>query len=524
MARARGGARRTPRGCLGDKRSRRQRLRLLAACLALLALPACPAWAAKWDLVPTLSSTVAHTDNVALAPDSARQSAWIAQLSPGLSVTATGARLRLNASYAPQVVYYDIEGQRDHRVFQQGNADLRAELAKRVLFVEAGGRVNQYDVSVQSPVGTSDLNISANRATVTTYYVSPYLVGNFGSVANGEARFTHSIWSADRATSVPDNDADRIDLRLASGPAYKRFSGDVRYLREAVNYEGQADSLTEVITVGARELVTPHVGLLAQAGHERYDFGLPGLVTEGSKWAAGLEWTPTTRTRLAATAGKRLDENAYSLDFRHRTRLTTWSAGYSEDVTSTRSEFFVPATASTAATLDQLFLSQYPDPDARQKAVQDFIARTGLPASLGAPVNFFTDHLFLVKRWSGSAALQGVRHVLIANAFRETRESSFGGLIPPGSGDFAVSDAVRQTGATLVWNWRVTARTAWNLSTAFARTEFLAADRSSAPLRKDDLTYVRLGLTRQLLPSQPRLAGSLYYRWQHNDSTESASS
>ena len=135
--------------------------------------------------------------------------------------------------------------------------------------------------------------------------------------------------------------------------------------------------------------------------------------------ARGFDWTPTPRTRLAATAGQRLGDETYSFEFSHRTRLTTWNVTYAEDVTTSREQFFVPATQSTAGALDQMFLSQYPDPVARQKAVQEFIARMGLPPSLGAPVNFFSDQLFLQKRWLASAGLQGIRNTLVATAFWE---------------------------------------------------------------------------------------------------------
>lgn len=520
MARTRGGARRTLRACLGDKHSRRHLLRFLAlsaARAALFALPACPAWAERWDIVPSLSVGETYTDNVSLAQDASKQGAWITQIAPGISITATGARFRCNVNYRPEFIYYnyDAQGQKEDRVFQRGNADVRAELAKRVLFIEAGAKVDRYDISLRGPRTTSDTNTTGNRSNVKTFFVSPYLVRDFGSAVRGEARFTHSIVDSDRATDLPDNRANRTDLQLASGPAYTLLTWGFRYRRETIKYEALADSLTEVFTANARGLISPTVGLLGEAGYESYDSGIPGLVTEGSRWGAGLEWAPTPRTRLAATAGERFDENSYSFDFRHRTRLTTWSASYSEDVTTSRSGFFVPATTSTAGALDQLFLSRFPDPAARQKAVEEFIARTGLPTSLSAPVNFFSTQLFLAKKWQASVALQGVRNTLVANAFREIREASFGDLILPGSGDFAVSDSITQTGAGLLWNWRVTARNAWTMSAGYTRSEFLASNRV------DDLTNVQMSLTRQL---QPQIAGSLYYRWQQNDSSQSASS
>lgn len=515
MHSARGGAQRTLRARPGDRLPRCHVSRLLAL-FAALALAAGSAWAERWDVAPTLAGGLIYTDNVSLVPDVAKQSASVVQVVPGISITAAGARSRFSASYTPEFNYYNYaRGRSEDQLLQRGNANVRAELAKRVLFVDAGAKVDQYAISVQDPLAAGGVNTTGNRATVKTFFVTPQVVGEFGSAARAEARLTHSILDSDSEISFPKNKANGIDLQLASGRAYKLLTWDIRYRREDIDYEAHADPLTEVITAKALASVTPHVRLLAQAGYESYDSGIPGLVTKGSRWAAGLEWTPTPRTQLTATAGERLDGDAYSLDFRHRTRLTAWSASYSEDVTTSRSEFFVPATTSTAGTLDQLFLSQFPDPAERQKAVQEFIARTGLPPSLGAPVNFFSEQLFLAKKWQASVAVQGIRNTVIANAFRETREASFGSLFLAGTGDFAASNSIRQIGMSLAWNWRATARSAWNLSAGLVRSEFFDANRV------DDLAYARIDLTRLL---QPKLTGSLYYRWQDNDSSQSASS
>jgi uncharacterized protein (PEP-CTERM system associated) len=269
------------------------------------------------------------------------------------------------------------------------------------------------------------------------------------------------------------------------------------------------ETLSEVSTANARHLISSTVGILALAGYERYDSGIAGVELKGSRWSAGLEWMPTPRTRLAATAGKRFEDDAYSLEFRHRARLSTWSADYTEEVSTSRSQFFVPNAASTANALDQLFSAQYPDPVARQKAVQEFIARTGLPANLNAPVNFFSDQLFLRKRWQGSVALQGARNSLLANVFRETRELLFGALLPA-RGDFAASNTILLTGGSLAWNWHMTARNSFGADVGYTRNEFLDSSRV------DEFAHIRVGLTRQF---QPKLSGSLHYRRQERQST-----
>ena len=511
MANARSEAQRRRQARPGGGDVRCNLIRFLSLSAALLA---CPAWAAKWDVVPTLSVGETYTDNLSLAPDALKGRDWVTQVTPGISISATGPRLRFNATYAPEFIYY-ARAQEDHKVNQRLNATGNAELAKQLLFVDAGVNVNQYNVSLQGPLTTSNVNTTGNRTTAKTFFVSPYLLRDFGSAVRGEARFTYSVWNSDETTVLSDSGANRIILRLASGPAYKLLTWDLAYSKETINYESQKDTFTEVITASARRLITPTVGLLAKAGYEDYDARVIGPASERLLWSAGFDWTPTPRTRLATTAGQRFYGDTYSLDFRHRTRLTSWSAGYSEDVTSTRSAFFVPATSSTAGYLEPLFLSQFPEPVARQKAVEDFIARTALPPSLGAPLNFFSNQLFLVKRWQASAGLLGVRNVLIAHVFNESREVLAGSVVLPSTGDFAASNTVRQTGMSLQWNWRMTAQNAWNLGGTYSRNEFPDISRI------DNLSYVGMGLTRQF---QPRLSGSLNYRRQQNNSNQSASS
>jgi uncharacterized protein (PEP-CTERM system associated) len=482
-------------------------MRFLSLSAALPALLSCPAWGAKWEVVPTLSVVETYTDNLSLTPDASKQSDWVTQVIPGISIAATGAGLKFNATYTPEFTYY-ARGMRDNQVFHRGNATGSAELAKQLLFVDAGANVDQYDVSLQGPLTTTNVNTTGNRATVGTYFVSPYLRREFGSDVQAEARFTYSVANSDDTSTLSNSVADRINLRLTSGPAYKALTWDLGYLKQTIDYEMGRNIDTEVTTANARRPITPTVGLLAQAGYEYYKSGLIPP-TEGPSWSAGLDWVPSPRTRLAATVGERFFGNAYSFDFRHRTRLTTWSAGYSQNVTTTRSEFFIPAIASTAGYLDTLFSARFPDPVARQKAVEEFIARTGLPPSLSAPINVFTTQLFLVNSWNASAGILGVRNVLIANIFGLTSDGLAGDLVLP-----TAPNASIQTGTSLLWNWRMTARNAWNLAAAYSRNESPNTGEIAY------LTNVTMGLTRQF---QPRLSGSLSYRFHQNDSNFSTS-
>ena len=461
----------------------------------------------NWDLTPSLQLRETYTDNVFLSPTGLQRSDWITQVIPRITLSANRPRLRLDGFYAPEIVYH-AQTEREDKVFHRGNALGTLELADELLFLEAGARVDQYDVSLQGPFTISNANITGNRATVATTHVSPYLLRNIGSQARAEARFTYSTWDSDNNNqgALPDNAARRVLLRLANGPAYRVLTWDVSYSREAINYETQQQTTSEALTASGEHRITHAVNLLALAGYEKYDTGPQTLADP--RWGAGFAWTPTLRTRLAITAGRRLNDQSYSFQFNHRTRLTTWNVMYADDVTTARQQFFIPGTQNTAGALEQIFLAQYPDPVARQKAVQEVIARMGLPPSLGSPVNFFTDQLFLQKRWLASAGLQGVRNTVIATGYWELREQ-IGSTAPVG--DFAASQSIRTSGGSLAWGLRLTPRTTWNLQAGYTRSQFLASGQV------DNFKYLQAGVTREF---QPRVSGSLSYRLQDKQSTQ----
>src|SRR4051812_2926466 len=461
-----------------------------------------------WLVTPSLKLTETYTDNVFLSPDGFKQRDWVTQVIPGISVIGNGPRLRLNALYTPEIVYH-AQTERDEKLFHRGNAIGTLEVADELLFMEAGAKVDQYDVSLQGPLTTSNTNITANRATVTTAYASPYLRRDIGSAARAEARLTYSTWHSDTSQrTLPDNTARRVFLDLTNGPAYRLLSWDLRYSGENIDYETQQQTSSERLTASAQRRITNAASLLGLAGYERYDTGLQTLADP--RWSVGFDWTPTPGTHLAVTGGRRLGDKTYSLQFSHRTPLSTWNVTYAEDVTTTREQFFVPATQSTAGALEQIFVSQYPDPVARQKAVQEFIARMGLPPSLGSPINFFSDQLFLQKRWFASFGLRGSRNTVVASAFWQMRELPQGALSP--AGDFATSQSIRTTGGSLAWGLRLTARNTWTLETGRTRSELLDTRQV------DDFVYLRAGINRQFLP---RVSGALYYRLQDKNSTQS---
>lgn len=163
-----------------------------AICSAVAAISLLPShsFAAEWKIEPSLSLKETYSDNIKLAPPGNEKSDFVTQINPGISLTGTGPRLKVNARYGMQNLIYAEESSRNatrHLL----NADANAELADDLLFLDAKASISQQNISSFGSQTTDNVNITDNLSEVRTYSFSPYLINRFGSMASSELRYTH---------------------------------------------------------------------------------------------------------------------------------------------------------------------------------------------------------------------------------------------------------------------------------------------------------------------------------------------
>ncbi len=427
---------------------------------------------------------------------------------PGVSLVYAGPNLKFSATYSAEILYRSLTSDTELNHQYSGGTIGSLELVPQLLFLDTTSNVSQQNVSAFGAQPLNNINTTRNRTTVRTTVLSPYARYSFGGDANAEVRYTYSIVDSSEAIGRGvDSTADRFDASLASGAAYGATSWRLDYNWETIHYDLGRDTTFERIQASARRLLTPVFALVGTLGYEDNNY----LTTEaaspsGSIWTLGFNWTPTPRTNLYAAAGHRFYGKTYAFDFNHRTRLTVWNANYSEEVTSTRQQILAPTQANTASLLDTLFLARFPDPVARQQAVQQEIARLGLPGTLIVPVNVFTNQVYIQKAWRATVGLQGVFHTVFANVYALRRDAQTP-LVAAATADFA--GELRQTGSSLSWSYRITPYTAGSATLGYSRSE-------TATIGLEDRNkYARLALNHVI---GPRTSGSIYYQRQHQNS------
>lgn len=473
--------------------------------------------AVDWKITPTLDVSETYTDNVRLASSGASRSDFITQVSPGISFARSGPRLNATISYMMQNRAY-AHADSQIRTSHQLSANGTAELIDNFFFVDGKAGLSQQNISLFGPQSTDNTNITGNRASVATYSISPYVRHRFDSIASADLRYTHDEVRT-RVGGLSNSKGDSTLFNLTSGQAFRRLGWGLHYAKRTTGYSSN-NSLnyeTESASGDLRLEITPRFSLIGTKGREKSSYISTSSRPQGNFWTAGFSWSPTNRTSVTATIGERFFGRTHSFMASHRTRNTVWSINYNQDITSTRSQFLIPATINTASFLDHLWSSSIPDPVVRQEIIDAFIRMTGLPSSLADNINYLTNRVFLQKQLQASVALNSAKSTLVLSGFSTRREAQTAQALDSlllGSSNLSLNDSTKGLGANAVWSWRLSPRTNFNARVGYTRNRSLATGVTS------NYRTLGLGLTKQF---RPKVNGSIDLRHNQADSNQSGS-
>ncbi len=453
--------------------------RLAPVAVAVLALTAAPAQAG-WDITPSVMLRETYTDNVNLQRDELAEAQFITELTPALSIGHTSRSLTLRSTFRVRAfAFTDHKVSGPNRSANEFSLNGQARLIDDLLFLDVNGMRAQRTISAFGQQYNGNDYATANRAPITSYSISPYLVHQFGSKANLQLRLTRDAVKSSRTvdgveTGFGDTNGTSISASLASGRAFRTVSWGINYVDQTLDNNFSEETRSQVLNTQLRFPIQRTFALLANAGYDKYDYSTLGGVTKGASYSAGFEWNPSTRTRLEATVGHRFVGGTQRLVLSHRSRRTVWNVSYDNAITTSRANFLLPAAVDTAAMLDQLFIPNFPDPVERQRAVAAYIASAGLPSELLDSINYFSNRFVLQKKLAASVAVKLPRTVMLASVYSTRRDAlstqqSDSVLLGSSGGSF--SDNVDQIGVSLSLDYRISPRSGLQLSQTNSRSE-----------------------------------------------------
>ena len=458
--------------------------------LPLLILPA-PACALEWLVQPSLRLRESYTDNALLAPSGQQQSDFITEIAPGIAILGNGPRLQvhLDASWRKFLSQRSADSNRQ-QLQGAGHADLIGDW----LQLDAHASISQHSISPFGAPAIGDLPSSANHSTVRVASISPVLRHAFQALGTAELRYTRSQVSSDDALLA--SQSDELALQLAGAPRAGGWNWNAGYEVRRTQDSRLAAQRMERASAGLRYPFNRSWAGTASAGTEKEGYeSSSGGHPRGRYWSAGAIWTPSARTSVAFSTGRRFFGRTYSLDAHLLQRHTNWSLQYSEDITTMPAQFLRLGNRAAASLLDQLWRGAFPDAQERRLRIDAFLRdANSLGGELGA-LNYFSHRYFLQKQLSLNMARATPKTTWLASlhATDRTAQTASGvdsGLLP--DIDLGSLEHTRQLGANSSWQWRASPRDSLRLDAGYASVRSLSA------LRRDDNLTLIAGFNRMV--------------------------
>lgn len=474
--------------------AKRPRLLPLAAAAAMLTLST--AAHAQWRVTPSVDLSETYTDNVSLREDDLASNQFITEVRTGLRVDGKTKRTELAASAEVSKYHYsnDDDGQNLNDSTRRYSAVMKNTLADQLLYLDLGASSNRQSRTAFGPGAAENPFSRDNQTDIKTWNISPYLVHQFSADTTAMLRYSRdSVAASDNAFG--SSLGDTLSFNLSSGLARRSLSWGLDVVDQRIDNDLVGESSSKMANVNLRYQFTRTWAATASAGYSRYDFEGPSPEESGRTWNLGFAWTPSQRTSLNAAIGRHLYGNTATIAALHRSRSTVWEIRYDDTITSSRSQFLLPASISTAALVDRLLSASFPDPITRQRAVEAYMLATGLPASLANDVNYLSNRYARQKLLSASAAYNRGRSSGVASVYRSERialsdQQSDSPLLGTQIG--SLNDNVRQHGASLYYTYRLNGR-----SNAIARADYRFSQSQTTGL-EDRQRLFSVGLNRRM--------------------------
>lgn len=469
-------------------------VKLSRAALLPLAAALCSAFPAHaaWDFTPVFGARVTWSDNVGQRTNADKESGWVREFTPGFSLSNETPRLQVGLDYSKR--YYGYSGSRPSGNLGNSQAmsgKLKAKLVQDVLFLDATASIHQSAVSPFGPL-VSDTGYNGQNSTeVRTLSVSPYVTHRFGAFADGVLRYTRDSVDTDNI-GMRRSDGNNIVAQLNSGASFRRFVWDAALSRQVLNEQVtrandparpvDQTSSSKNANLNLRYVATQQLNLGVFGGYDEYAFNGLGGKQSGAAYGANLQWSPSARTSLQASAGHRFYGPSYSLQLQHRSRATVWNVNYSDGVSTSREQFLLPASVNTSAMLDNLFRATISDPVLRAAAVAAYIKAANLPPTLANDINFLSNRYALDKRLTASLAWNLARTTTVFSLVKSHREAlSTQDVDSPllGSNQSLFNNNTEQTGLSVMASYRLGPQTMASLSASAYNVKSLTDSRNT---------------------------------------------
>lgn len=471
------------------------------ACQPGFALEEQTAGSRNWVIVPTLSSSLTWTDNAGLTGGQ-RQGDLYLSVDPGLSLSGQsgGAQARLSLRLHNAI----YEQKKDlNRTGLYGNGTGSFDLYERRVMLDASFSSTRERLSLFGTPAANGGDAASGQTDYRTYQLSPYW--RFQGVdTHGELRYRANYSNAgSSATSYRNPLIHTASLSYGSNttqPLGWTLTGQY----SLTDYSDARDVRSGSAQGSLFQAIDPLFIVHLDGGYEQNNY--QGSASQGNAtYGGGFTWTPSPRTRLAASLDKRFFGTGYRYELAWHGPSSALSATLSRDVSTSSQTLGVNELLSLYLAQVAALAGQIPDLAQRVARVdRDWVAH-GLPA-LGQGSSYLSSSYYVERRAQITGSLNGKRSGLNLTSYYAQRDRLPDAALIAGGDDLANYQQTHEWGASFYANYSLSPRTSLNLSGSLSRS---TGDGGASPASTRRRSFVA-GANSTL---GPHTTGGLQYRY-----------
>lgn len=411
------------------------------------------------EFLPGVRSRITYSDNLLRNEQGDGRSGLITEISPYVRADYRSARTSANVDLTLRNIHRTVGDDQLDLLRPNLRARGNTALVSDWLWLEGAATIVDVNASQFGALSVDPSLNSVNRSRLSSFNLSPYVLGKFGSFADYRLQYSYLTARTTGNQSLLARDDHTLSGALTSGPRFNRWGW-------SLNSYAQRRSFANGFTMNRQNAVASAYYLFGQelrvGGSLNYDAidQLTDSSGNTSGWGPGIfaDWSPGSRTTIRARLDRPYYGNTGSLSMSHRTQRLAFGLNYARQVFSSNSAsilFFNPAALLSGGL-----------PTASNPITQQLIT-SGLVSDqnsvFGAGV--ITDALVLSRNLTASVGYTGPRLSSTLTAYRSVRNTLVDTQLGSGQTVSLGSSSVQynQWGVSLGNSLRLDARSSVNL-------------------------------------------------------------
>ena len=463
------------------------------------------AYAFNVTIRPLISMEEIYSDNINLSKSGKEKSAFVSEVSPGVSIIGRSALSTLNLNYRMQNLY-NAGGKNSLNTNNQLQYNSHNTFVQNRLFLDSHSSISQQNTS-NTQIAIDNISGTGNKTNVSTFGMSPYWTPRFGNYANGNLRLNFDTVTTDSSSSNNSNSSlnalsDTVNIaeiiQLNSGTEFKRVNWNLSH-NNTENYRSGGDNVKfQNSNAMVRTYLNRYFNIFAKGGYSNNSYQTTtNTNNNGLFYTFGGQWNPSQYYSIEAGGGnnsyvtvnispmQRLSwnttfrKNAIGLNsgktwqtaLHYRTRQSTWALTHDNDTT----------TVQEILLQQQVFPSQYVSTGNSISSLDPNTISSLDPNNRLSSLPTLTNDVIVSKTWNFSTSFNTGKSTIGASAFNTDRVYQLSGI------DEKVS------GLSGSWNWQFASRTS-----AYIRPLWQQTTGSGITNTKSDRYDFSIGINRSI--------------------------